>query len=295
VKLKNLNQAASYYFHISGAAENTNRSSRYENHIKDILGDKSINDIDHDEVQYLITTLQKKDLSDQYIDNMIAMLKSIMNKAATKDLSIRIHPSIKSVKKLYKSNEINKTFTKDQLQELFKAAHKKSDQLGTIVELLYYTGARPKGLLSLVAADVDFHDNTITFPSMKGAGSYQQPMRKETADLLRKHIEKNNIRPSQYLFVVSEGSTREHAMTYNELATRTNILFKPFNINVPKGAKYNKKRLTLYSLRHTIITEMVQVMSPAVVQKYINHSILETTQKYINIGHNEVQSALDNL
>ena len=186
------------------------------------------------------------------------------------------------LKKLPEDGVTKRIWTKAELESFF---HHAEPWVRKIFFFLSQTGARPSSVERLTWKDVDFDQNVIVFSTRKGTGQlshYSFPLAGDLRSLLQ---EERALAESQGSL---SGDSRVFVNSSGQPVTAAHIVRKGAQVI----ARAKLKGLTLYGLRHTLITRAANIGGVHRASLLAGHRNLKTTQAYIHLSQDELQQTL---
>jgi integrase len=197
----------------------------------------------------------------------------------------------------FKSTYTPYIFSKDQMQEIFKA----SDELApsrnrnsvvysipVLIRLLYGTGIRISKALYLACNDINLHDKYMVLRNSKNGKDRMVPLSGSLASACEEYLMYRNqfpsIRKENRFFIKPDGSPVRQGPVYNWFRK---ILY---TVNISHGGKGHGPRL--HDLRHTFSVHSLATMSESeldlyhslpLLSTYLGHQSLEATDKYVRL------------
>lgn len=298
-----LNQVAKNFFATRTTANNLKDRQRYDKYIKPIFGDKQVAKVTVDAVETWRDTLTTTKKVNGKTVNVI-----LTNKTKNDILSLlkMLLPTVHRVKKVEKltidKNKQKGRVLKDtELAQFFDALQDDS-QLNLFVKLCYYTGARPQSILELTPNHFEELEEgaTVHIKSMKGADSYDVPIKVDLMDIVDEWIEANHLDDNDALFFgqqsVDRGiHTKAKPVEYCVLSQKIRAVCDPI-FNLTRRGKLitdKTKRVSTYTLRRTAATNIAKKVSLVAAQKFLNHQDPKTTMKYIGLDTEDVRGAIN--
>ncbi len=277
-----LDQIAEDFFDNRKTSNNKKDKQRYENHIKDTFGSSQINQIDKDKVE---TWRDALDLGDKTKNDCVAILKMLLPKG---------HLDSLDKVKVDKNKQKGRVLKDDELETMFEAVQDRP-QIALFLHLCYYTGVRPQAILELTPNH--FNDDGVEVKAMKGADSYTMPIKDDLFNMIDDWIELHQLDDDDCLFFPMHSMKKSDHMCYATISKITRNIFDPlFNLTRRRKPITDKtKRISIYSLRRTAATNMAKRVSLVAAQKFLNHSDVKTTMKYIGLDHDDMKGAIDAL
>lgn len=222
--------------------------------------------------------------------------KQIVKKNITKDIKASKPPQ----------NISEKTITKEQLEEIFKAfdeftkenvadgfitkPHQMRDWFKPMISMFYYCGLRAKEGVNLTWDNVDLKSGYIRVINKKGASTKSGkdrtlPIRKELKPILKKWHKHLGKPKDGYVFPSATGMNRFQKMNAGAVSRS----FKKF----VREAELQES-ITLHGLRHTCATELLRKGVPInQVSSFLGHSSVEVTQIYEHLDETDLKRTLD--
>jgi integrase len=251
------------------------------------VGHKIVSDIQPNDLRNFRAKLEKKGLSDSYIDDVIVAGKTVINRAFENGMvSIDTYRRWKSVKKVLSvgDNARDRCVTVEEHDKLQEA--KAHDYLKGIELHLYWTGLRENDVLALTLDRVDLQNRIIRFEVKRRRTQKPKPAEIYIADeLFEWYLNQKTIRP------VSEDN---HVIQYRgkrikEFKTSLKTWFA--EAGIPYGHK-TKNGITPHDFRHTCITDMRRAGVDILVNKvWHGHSTRDAHSGYHTIDRDDLKQA----
>jgi len=297
--LLTLDEVASKYHPTKTNPEAKRNEAKYHNHISPILGKMKISKITQDDIKKLSNELSKKKnvrgglLNPRTVKDIIENLRVIFNWAIEQDY---IHKNPVIVKKIITTddNETGRVLTDDELQKLWDIDElKMNDRLFLFLKTCYFTGARPAGVINIQVKHINFTDKKIRIKAMKKGKSYEANASDELLELLKEWIDKHNLVHDNFIFypiqTYMRAKTDEERYKIKNTAAKyagyskllRKIFDKYFNQNI--GSYDLAYRVSVYTMRRTAGTKIYKKHGIVHAKKFLNHTDIKTTMKYLNI------------
>lgn len=294
-----LDEVALLYHPTKTNPEAKRNEAKYHNHISPILGKMKISKITQDDIKLLSSELSKKKsvrggfLNPRTVKDIIENLRVIFNWAIEKDYVIK-NPVV--VKKIITTddNEAGRVLTDDELQKLWNIDElKMNDRLFLFLKTCYFTGARPAGVIDIQVKHINFTDKKIRIKAMKKGKSYEANASDELLELLKEWIDKHNLVHDNFIFypiqTYMRAKTDEEKHRIKNTAAKyegysrllRKIFDKHFNQNI--GSYDLAYRVSVYTMRRTAGTKIYKKHGIVHAKKFLNHTDIKTTMKYLNI------------
>lgn len=174
--------------------------------------------------------------------------------------------------------------TKEEVKKMFQEVLKRDSfqrrRDFTILVLLYYYGLRSQELRKLKIEDIDFA-NFLLKISAKGPMERLLPLPEDIREILKSYLA---IRPEStlpYLFITSKPNSFLDTVLASTLR----------NYGLKAGIN---KRVSPYVFRCTCATHMLRYRNLGIleIQKWLGHSSLESTRRYLHISGRLIKEAL---
>ena len=294
-----LDDVASKYHPTKTNSEAKRNEAKYKNHISPTLGKKKISKITQDDILQLGNKLSKKKsvrgglLNPRTVKDIIENLRVIFNWAIEHNY---IYKNPVVVKKIITTddNEAGRVLTDDELAMLWNIDElKMNDRLFLFLKACYYTGARPAGVISIQVKHINFTEKKVRIKAMKKGKSYEANIPDELLELLKEWISKHTLTHDNFIFYPIQ--TYMRATTDNERQRLKNtparyegysrllrkIFDKHFNQDI--GSYDLAYRVSIYTMRRTAGTKIYKKHGIVHAKKFLNHTDIKTTMKYLNI------------
>ena len=197
------------------------------------------------------------------------------------------------VNSIRKKKETKKTIdylTIEELEKILKKCDLKSKsgyKHFVILNLLYESACRVSELINIKISNIYFNDNPYVKVLGKGNKERIIYISKDTKEVLEKYINKFNIIDG-YLFL--NHSNKQ----YNRF--RINKLVKKYvDLESENIKSLKNKNITPHSFRHSKAIHFLENgTSLPVIQKFLGHNQITTTEMYLDITNNAVIDAVNN-
>ncbi len=223
--------------------------------------------------------IRRKGLTSQAtVNRELAILSHLFNKSVEWGWIEKIPCRVKKYKE---DNQRTTYLTAEQIQRVLEIA--KEDQNQHIYSYMFIalnTAMRHMEILSLKKEDIDFNRMVIQIREAK-AGAREQPMSNELAEFLREYT---SWHKGTFLFPSPKSCTGY-----------LKEIRKPF-ARVIETAGLDPKEVVRHTLRHTVITHLVQAgVDLPTVKRISGHKTLIMVERYSHQNNEHIQSAFDRL
>ena len=172
--------------------------------------------------------------------------------------------------KLLKSEEkARHPISKETINKLYQACENKEEKV--LLLLCYGCGLRASELQNVKVSDVLKDKSMVLIRSGKNNKRRYVPIKRRSLDFIVSYILEYGLSKQDYLFVYKGSQKSQYLLRkiFSELQERIGII----------PSKYS-----LHHLRHSIATHLVEEgINIRLVQQFLGHSNLETTQNYVSI------------
>ena len=182
--------------------------NRYNNHIKPVLGKRTVSSLVPLDVERVKSSLKGK--APATVANTLELLRRIINFGTRNNLC----PKLSFVIQLpERDNERTEYLKPDELKRLNKTLNEwKRQDIARMLKLAMVTGMRRGEIFNLQDTDLDFQHSNITIRQPKGGKTVSIPMNSLARQLLKDQIEwkqgRENYKDSPYVFPGRKGGRR---------------------------------------------------------------------------------------
>lgn len=294
-----LDDVAKLYFPTKTAKSLDMIKSAYNRLVSPTLGQMKIKKIRTEDIKnlsnHLKNTLSRQGtpLNPRTIKKVIGYLRALFN-WAIKQAYIDKNPVI--VKEIIKvdKNEPGRVLSDDELEKLWSLDEFViRPRLFLFLKACYHTGARPSGVLTIQVKHINFSKGTIHIRAMKQGKPYEARVGKELLDLLKNWIKEHDLKHDNFVFypvqLYKRAKTEKEkqeikntAVKYGRYSESLRIIFdRHFNQDI--GTYDLAYRVTVYTMRRTAATKVYKKFGIVHAKKFLNHTEIDTTMKYLNI------------
>lgn len=301
-----LDQVCKEYFDGRGDMKNNDQDMAvYKSRVSNVIGKELIKSVDLEMMKSLQGDLKWR-FAPKTVNNTIALMMGIFTFAEDAGYIVKVPISRRSNKKtsylekVEESIESGRVLTQTELDLLFRSLEQGTDtfapnpRLYLFCKILYYTGVRPAAAIALKVDDYDTVKHRLKFKAMKKAKAFNQDMHDDLIPLIDAYIEAHKLKSGESIFYpvqtfkrtetgrdkpsVLRGFTRRMKVINDEL----------FN----EGVLNPRKKVTFYSLRRTSATRVYKSKGLIEASKFLHHTDVRTTSKYLNID-DELKGAIN--
>ena len=294
-----LDDVAKLYFPSKTAKSTDMIESSYNRLVRPTLGQMKIKKIKTEDIKDLSNILkntpsrQGTPLNPRTIKKVISELRALFN-WAIKQAYIDKNPVI--VKEIIKvdRNEPGRVLSDEELEKLWNLDEfVVRPRLFLFLKTCYHTGARPSGVLTIQVKHINFSKGTIHIRAMKQGKPYEARVGKELLDLLKNWIKEHDLKHDNFIFypiqLYKRAKTEKEkqeikntSVKYGRYSESLRIIFdRHFNQDI--GTYDLAYRVTVYTMRRTAATKVYKKFGIVHAKKFLNHTEIDTTMKYLNI------------
>lgn len=254
-------------------------TQRYNKHIRDSIGDLSIDDINLE----ILKDIQKQKQSDGYApqtnNHILQLVKTIFNEAIKSEIT-KINPC-DGLQWLKVNNDRERFLSSSEIDLLFGNIEDKEVFLFTKLALI--TGARMQSILSIKKKDIDFKNKMITIQDFKNGSFYKGFFNNEVGELLTIRVKD---------LVINDSVVRYTKVMIQKRLTK--ILNELFNDGL--DVKDAKNRVVIHTLRHTFASHLAINGTPIyTIQKLMNHKSINMTLRYAKLAPDSGKDMINKL
>ncbi len=247
--------------------------NRYDNHLKDFIGDKRMNEITGFELERLKQELKKKGLSDASVKHILVLFRCIWNKAIAWGLYDGPNP-IKSVKMPVPQNQRERFLTHEEADMLLGKLNEKSPLWRDITLIALHTGLRASEIFALRGHDLDFEQELINVDDTKNKHPRKAFM---TAAVKKILLQRKPESSGDLIFKNRNGEQiTEVSRTFDRIVDELK-----FN----KGITDNRQKVVFHSCRHTFASNLAIQGTPLhVIAELTGHRQMNMVQRYSHLS-----------
>jgi len=266
-----------------------NRMSRYNIHIKDIIGNKDIHKISKESIEKLLKDVEAKGLSNQTLNSIKELISTIYNHHIKKyDLEI-VNPCIK-IERYKIDNNRERYLSLSEIKQL-KEAIQDDFLVSLFVDLSLQTGGRFETILHIQKKDINLDSGTVTLKNLKTKSTYTGYLQKEFLESISEYLKGLSIND----FVVSFKDAHDTKLTQRQIQHRIKpLLDRLFNKGL--DTKDAKNRAVIHTFRHTFASHLAINGVPIfTIKELMNHAKIEQTIRYAKLSPENGKNAVQGL
>ena len=303
-----LEDVAKIYFPTKTAKTTKMIESTFNRHVKPKLGKMKISKIKTSNIKKLSEELkrtpalrgaQQKVKSDatplnpRTVKKIISNLRALFN-WAIKEGYIDKNPVV--VGEIIKTdkNEAGRVLSDEELEKLWNLYELQvKSRLLLFLKACYHTGARPSAVMTIQVKHINFENKTVHIRAMKQGKPYDAKVGDELLTMFKEWISEHDLVHDNFIFfpiqLYRKATTEKEKQAMKNRHTRYQgyaehfraIFDKHFNQNIsPYDSAY---RVTVYTMRRTAATKVYKKFGIVHAKKFLNHTEIDTTMKYLNI------------
>ena len=294
-----LDDVAKLYFPTKTAKSLDMIKSAYNRLVSPTLGQMKIKKIKTEDIKNLSNILkntpsrQGTPLNPRTIKKVIGYLRALFNWAIKKSYVDKNPVIVKEIIKVDR-NEPGRVLSDEELEKLWNLDEFViRPRLFLFLKACYHTGARPSGVLTIQVKHINFSKGTIHIRAMKQGKPYEARVGKELLDLLKNWIKEHELKHDNFIFqpvqLYKRAKTEKEkqeikntAVKYGRYSEALRIIFdRHFNQDI--GTYDLAYRVTVYTMRRTAATKVYKKFGIVHAKRFLNHTEIDTTMKYLNI------------
>lgn len=271
----------------------SSRMSRYNIHIKDIIGNKDIHKITKETIEKLLkdvksTGKSNQTLSNQTLKSIKELISTIYNHSIKKHGLEIVNPCI-AVKSYKVDNDRQRYLSLAEIKQL-KEIIKDNFLVSLFVDLSLQTGGRFETILHIQKKDINLASGTVTLKNLKTKSTYTGYLQKEFLASIKEYLQSLKIND----YVVSFEDAHDTKLTQRQIQHRIKpLLDKLFNKGL--DTKDAKNRAVIHTFRHTFASHLAINGVPIyTIKELMNHAKIEQTFRYAKLspenGKNAIQA-----
>jgi len=232
-------------------------------------------------------------LNPRTVKKQIANLRALFNWAIAQGYIDKNPVIVGDIIKTDK-NEAGRVLTDVELTKLWNLEEfQVKPRLLLFLKACYHTGARPSAVMDIQIKHINFDKGTVHIRAMKQGKPYAARVSKELLVMFQKWIAKHDLVHDNFIFfpmqLYKRATTEKKRETIKNSSTRYQgyaellraIFDKHFNQNI--GTYDHAYRVTVYTMRRTSATNVYKKLGIVHAKKFLNHTEIDTTMKYLNI------------
>ena len=234
--------------------------SRFDLHLRPILGERPLGSITLAELQRFIDGLAAAGYAAATVNRVIALLKVVFKRACQQGV-LQINPT-SGLGLLPERNQRGRILREDEYRAFFEALDEAPPLVRVLVCLLLVTGMRLSEALSARWENVDWTRNLLRLPDTKNGRPRLVALSPEAIDLLR---QLRQHRRNAWLFPGrGDGHMTRPSRAFSRVLARAGI-----------------EGLWLHDLRRTFATLAAEHKPLPDVSRALGHSSVQVTERYI--------------
>jgi len=235
---------------------------------------KDFDKVDEMDIRLYIAQCMQRGLKNSTINNMVNQIKTFYGWMHDNEY-IKRNPS-KLIKNVKFDKFVRKALTEDEFEKLKYAC--KTERDIALVTVIFSTAGRVSEIAKLNKSDINWHDDSL-YVFGKGKRERQVFLNSSAKLYLTKYLEKRTDKNSA-LFVTSKSP-------HNRLSTRA---IEEIFHNLGKRAGISTD-VCPHKLRHQAAIKLTRSNVPiTVIQKYLGHSSVATTEIYSRVCQDDVRT-----
>lgn len=266
-----------------------NRMSRYNIHIKDILGSKYIYNIKKEDIVNLLKDVESTGKANQTLNSIKELISTIFNHSIKEHNLKVVNPCI-GIKRYKVDNERERYLSLEEINRL-KDAIKDNYIVSLFVDLSLQTGGRFESILNIQKKDISLSAGTVTLKNFKTEKTYTGYLQKDFLETIKGYLQRLSLND----YLISYENKHNEKLTQRQIQHR----IKPTLDNLfNKGldTKDTKNRAVIHTFRHTFASHLAINGVPIyTVMKLMNHAKIEQTLRYAKLNPENGKNAVEGL
>ena len=245
--------------------------SRFDKHIRPVLGAKEPQEITQDDIDKLRSELFKQ-YKPQTVKHVLSLLKRIVRFGFKRQLCGELSFPVDPVRV---DNRTTEDLTADQLARLLRALDDSPDiTAANMMRMALYTGMRRGELFKLKWTDIDFERNFIDIRQPKGGVSQKIPLNNPAREVLKNHP-----------------VTGDHVFTRRDGGPLTDVRKRVNRIKAAGGIGADFR--ALHGLRHAYASMLASSgqVDMYTLQRLLTHKSPQMTQRYAHLRDETLKAA----
>lgn len=248
---------------------------RYENHLKNPLGKKRLNEISPFDLERLKSNLTKKELAPATVRQVLYLVREIFNKAKEWGKFQGDHP-LKTVKLPTLNNKRERFLSHEEadllLNELAEINGKATHDQAL---LSLHTGLRAGEIFNLRGQDLDFENGLIRIMDPKNKNNRSAFMTEAVREMLKARFPKD---PGDLIF--KERGTGDRIKVVSQSFDRA-----VENLGFNKDVEDPRQKVVFHTLRHTFASWLAIQGTPILtIKELLGHKSLAMTERYSHLA-----------
>ncbi len=266
-----------------------NRKSRYNIHIKDVLGSKDIFNIKKESIKKLLTDVEATGKANQTLNSIKELISTIFNHSIKEYDLVIINPCI-GIQRYKVDNKREQYLSLHQIKQL-KEKIKDNFLITLFVDLSLQTGGRFETILHIQKKDINLLSGTVTLKNIKTKNTYTGYLQKELLSTLKEYLQKLSIND----YLISYENVYNEKLTQRQIQHRIKpLLDKLFNVGL--DTKDAKNRVVIHTFRHTFASHLAINGVPIyTIKELMNHAKIEQTFRYAKLSPENGMNAVQDL
>lgn len=287
---------AGYYSHINPTLGNMKIAKIKTSDIKNLSEALKLKPVQRGAKPKVKKVVEKPDLlNPRTVKKQISNLRALFN-WAVKEGYVDANPVIVGDIIKTDKNAPGRILTNSELKRLWSLDEFiLKPRLLLFLKSCYHTGARPSAVMDIQVKHINFDDGTVHIRAMKQGKPYEARVSKELLDMLQEWITKHDLVHDNFIFfpmqLYTRATTESKRKDIKNSRTRHQgyaellraIFDKYFNQNI--GTYDHAYRVTVYTMRRTSATNVYKKHGIVHAKKFLNHTEIDTTMKYLNIDN----------
>ncbi len=266
-----------------------NRMSRYNIHIKNVLGSKDIQNISKESIDTLLDDVKATGKANQTLKSIKELVSVIYNHSIKEHNLKMLNPCIGT--KTFKIDNSRERYLSIQEIKQLQESIKDNFLLSTFVNLALQTGGRFETILSIQKKDINLSSGTVTLHNFKTEKTYTGYLQKDFLESIRAYLKTLSVND----YLISYENIHSEKFTQRQIQHRLKPLLDEL-FNKGLDVKDTKNRAVIHSFRHSFASHLAINEIPIfTIMKLMNHSQIEQTLRYAKLSPENGMNAIQGL
>lgn len=246
----------------------------YENHLKDPLAKKRMDEISPFALEKLKSELTKKDLSPASVKHILVLVREIFNKSVAWG-KYRGENPVKGVKLPTLSNKRERFLSHEEADKLLNELKTVSPVVHDQALLSLHCGLRAGEIFNLRGQDLDFENSLIRIMDPKNKSSRSAYMTQAVKEILKVRLPENL---NDLIF-----ADRWHGEPIKIISKTFDRAVEKLGLN--KDVEDPRQKVVFHTLRHTFASWLAIQGTPILtIKELLGHKSLAMTERYSHLA-----------
>jgi integrase len=250
-----------------------NDKARYENHLKEFLEKKRMNEISPFALEKIKSDLTKKDLAPATVKHCLQLIRGVYNKMISWEKYRGPNPA-KKIRMPTVNNRRERFLSFDEAQILLEKLNKGSRTTYEVALVSLHTGLRAGEIFNLRRQNLDFQNGIIRIMDPKNKSSRAAYMTDQVKEILKARLPGE---PGDLVFL-----PRIHAK--GQISRMSGFFQRTADTLFNKGIEDRRLRVVFHTLRHSYAGWLAIQGTPLLaIKDLLGHKTLAMTERYAHL------------